>query len=96
MCVKKIIFSTVSYYFKYPSLVCQVYGTILSRGHYAQQHILSLDQMSVTSECHYMPQVYSNDGEIDLHLGETIKDVREHDRLTYHTKDLRIILQLRL
>ncbi|XP_062519706.1 uncharacterized protein LOC134194766 isoform X2 [Corticium candelabrum] len=62
-----------------------VYGTILSRGHYAQQHILSLDQMSVTSECHYMPQVYSNDGEIDLHL-----DIKNAFQINHYAKSFHI------
>ena len=31
----------------------------MSRGHYAQQHVLFLDQMSVSSECHFM-QLYTD------------------------------------
>ena len=34
-----------------------VYGTIVSRGHYGNQHIMSLGNMSVSADCHYMPQV---------------------------------------
>ena len=34
-----------------------VYGTVISRGRYGNQHIMPLNSMTVFSECHYMPQV---------------------------------------
>ena len=34
-----------------------VYGTVVSRGHYGNQHIMALSSMSVSPDCHYMPQV---------------------------------------
>jgi hypothetical protein len=61
-----------------------VYGTILSKGHYAQQHVLSLDQMSVSAECHYMPQVYSPDGELDLHLDVENSFQINHREKSFH------------
>ncbi|XP_065190028.1 nucleolar protein dao-5-like [Sycon ciliatum] len=37
-----------------------IYGTILpTKGRYAQQHILDLEHMTVTSDCHFMPSVYT-------------------------------------
>ena len=38
--------------------------------------MLTLDQMSVSSQCHFMPQVYSIDkSQIDEHLGRKIYNV---------------------
>ncbi|XP_065838573.1 uncharacterized protein [Oscarella lobularis] len=62
-----------------------VYGTVLSRGHYAQQHVLTLDQMSVSSECHFMPQVYSIDeSQIDEHLDTDNAFQINHTNKSFH------------
>lgn len=34
-----------------------IYGSIISRGYYSNQHILPISSMTVSAECHYMPQV---------------------------------------
>ena len=34
-----------------------VYGSLISRGHYGNQHIMPLANMSVSPDCHYIPQV---------------------------------------
>lgn len=38
-----------------------VYGTVISRGRYGNQHIMPLNSMTVFSECYYMPQVDLDD-----------------------------------
>ena len=34
-----------------------IYGSIISRGYYSNQHILPVSSMTVLAECQYMPQV---------------------------------------
>eukprot|EP00118_Oscarella_pearsei_P003101 m.12933 g.12933 ORF g.12933 m.12933 type:complete len:598 (+) comp24408_c0_seq1:59-1852(+) len=62
-----------------------VYGTILSKGHYAQQHVLTLDQMTVSAECHFMPQVYAIDeSQIDEHLDTDNAFQINHTNKSFH------------